>query len=515
MLQMRGIRKSFGEVQALDGADFALGARQIHGLLGENGAGKTTLMNVLYGLYRADSGEILIDGDRVEIGSPRDAIAHGIGMVHQKFLQVDTYTVTENVVLGTPVGRTRGGVDLRSAEKAVADLSTRFGLRVDPRAVVEDLTVGARQRVEILKALYRRVRVLVLDEPTTNLTPQEVDALFGSLRAMVAEGMSIVFITHKIREVLNVCDRMTVLRAGRTVTQLEHAEASEERLARAMIGESQAPAMAGANHATDLYEPPIPSSRVDRDGSVSLTVDNLEVTGDEGSVVRRVTFTIAAGEVLGVAGVAGNGQRELAEVLVGVRPASGGSVHLGERELTGLSTRQLLRFGVAYIPEDRHLDGVLPTSSVAENLILGHHRDRRYRRGWILGRRRIVAHAERVIQQFRIHTLGASSPAGSLSGGNIQRLLLARALVEPPRVLVAHNPTRGLDIGSVQFVHERLRACSAASTATLLLSEDLDELMTTSHRIAVMYRGEFVGILGRDDFDRYRIGRLMGGVVTT
>lgn len=514
MLQLNGMVKSFGHVRALADVDFALREREIHGLLGENGAGKTTLMNVLYGLYRADGGEILLDGTAVEIASPRDAIAHGIGMVHQKFLQVDSYSVTENVVLGTPVGRRGLGIDLESAEERVAELAQRFGLEVAPRARTEELPVGTRQRVEILKALYRNVRILVLDEPTSNLTPQEVDRLFASLQAMVAEGMSIVLITHKIREVLEICDRMTVLRGGRNVVTIDRSEASEARLAQAMIGDASPSAAAGVDEISAEEQPPAAAPGVTGAAPV-LSVEGVGAVGEGGVTVKGCSLSVGPGEVVGVAGVAGNGQRELAEAVMGLLPLTAGRILLDSDDVSGLGPKQLLSRGVAYVPEERHTEGILPGSTVAENLVLGHHRSARYRRGPFLDRAAVDAEARRLIDEFRINTRGPAAPGGELSGGNIQRVLLARALGMPPALLVAHNPTHGLDVGSVDFIHRRIRECSMRGTGTLLLSEDLDELMVLSHRIAVMYRGEVVGMLDRRDFHRYEIGRLMGGVVAS
>jgi general nucleoside transport system ATP-binding protein len=512
MLRMRGVTKSFGDVRALDRVDFDLDEREIHGLLGENGAGKTTLMNVLYGLYRPDGGEVVLDGEPVAISAPRDAIAHGIGMVHQKFLQVASYSVTENVVLGTRVARRRSGIDLRGAEERVRELATSFGLDVDPRAIVEDLPVGARQRVEILKALYRKVRILILDEPTSSLTPQEVDGLFRSLKTMVSEGMSIVFITHKIREVLEVCDHMTVLRGGRKITTLDRTEASEERLARAMIGEATVPAVAGADHVAEHQATPQPTPE-ELAGPPVLAVHDLDVAGESGTVLAGCSLVVRPGEVLGVAGVAGNGQRQLAEAVVGILPPLRGRIELQGRDVTKATPRARLALGVAYVPEERHFEGILPSSSVAENLVLGQHRSPRFRRGWLLSRRAVEAEAQRVIEEFRIRTPGPGAPGGQLSGGNIQRVLLGRALASQPVLLVAHNPTQGLDIGSVKFAHSRIRDCATRGAATLLLSEDLDEVMALSHRIVVMFRGRIVGLLEPHEFDRYEIGRLMGGLV--
>jgi simple sugar transport system ATP-binding protein len=518
---MAGIRKTFGPVVALDGVDLEVGAREVHGLLGGNGAGKTTLMNVLYGLYAPDAGSVEIDGEHVRIHSPRDAIAAGVGMVHQSFLQVDTYTVTENVVLGTPAGR--GRLDLEPARARVKELSQRFGLLVDPDAVVEDLPVGVRQRVEILKALYRGARLLVLDEPTTNLTPQEVDDLFTSMRAIVDEGMSVILITHKIRETMAVCDRMTVMRDGRRVAVTERAATSAEDLAAVMVGESLGAAargeggkpdaslqvVVGAVDTEDVAE--VTEEAGTGSGDVRVEVDGLCADGDHGQrVVQDVTLRLRRGEVVGVAGVAGNGQVELAEALAGVRPVRSGTVRVDGVDLAGRLTAEWLVRGVAYVPEDRQRDGILPGASITENLLLGSHR-RRSRGGlidWGSARRSASA----VIEEYSVKAPGPATQAGQLSGGNMQRVILARAFAQEPSLLVLHNPTRGLDIRSTQFVYERVRSAAAAGCAVLIISEDLDELIVLADRVAVVYGGRLVGERPRGSIDPYEMGRLMTGV---
>ncbi len=520
LLRMTGITKSFGPVRALAGVDFVVQPRQVHGLLGGNGAGKTTLMNVLYGLYAADAGSIEIDGRQVEIRSPRDAIDHGVGMVHQSFLQVESYSVTENVVLGTPAGRAR--LDLGPARRRIVELSETFGLDVDPDAIVSDLPVGVRQRVEILKALYRRARVLVLDEPTTNLTPGEVDELFSSLRAIVDEGMSVVLITHKIRETMQACDAMTVMREGVVVDTTDRADTSPDQLARTMVGEADDPAAQAAlavvtgavsrDHlveaADEAGEGPPPSR--DR-GDVRVRVRGLNVNNDHRvPAVRDVNLELTSGEVLGIAGVAGNGQVELVEALAGVRPLTAGSVEVDGETLQGLPTAAWLGRGVSYVPEDRGRDGILPSASLTENLVLGQHR-RRARRGfidWGSARRE----TEQVIAEYSVKASGPSVAAGQLSGGNIQRVILARAFAHQPRLLLLHNPTRGLDIRSTQFVYDRVREATAGGCVVLLVSEDLDEVMALSDRVAVIYSGSLVAERERHLADQYEIGQLMTGV---
>lgn len=519
LLEMTGIRKTFGQVVALDNADFSVGRSEVHGLLGGNGAGKTTLMNVLYGLYRPDAGKIVFDGREIVVRSPRDAINNGIGMVHQNFLQVDTYTVVENIVLGTRAS-SFPALDLREAEEKVAELSRRFGLAVDPRARVERLSVGIRQRVEILKALYRGARLLVLDEPTTNLTPQEVDSLFSSLRAIVDEGMSVVFITHKIRETMAACDRLTVMRDGRRVVTLAKQDTTPHDLAALMVGDEQsaervaavvgevAPGEAAAETDVEVPAPTRPEQ------APRIRVEGLVVAGDQSvDAVREVNLRVDPGEIVGIAGVAGNGQVELAEALAGVREIRAGHVYFDGRDLVGRPTAAWLDAGIAYVPEDRHRDGILPAATITENLMLGAQRSRRYRRWWgLLNWPAARKEAAEAVTSYSIKTPGIDAPAAALSGGNIQRVILARAFSRRPGLLILHNPTRGLDIRSTQFVYERVREAAAEGASVLLLSEDLDELTTLAHRIVVIYGGRLVGERPRGAYDQYELGRLMAGV---
>ncbi|MFW3172507.1 ABC transporter ATP-binding protein [Geodermatophilus sp. CPCC 206100] len=505
--------KSFGPVKALVDADFELAAGEVHGLVGGNGAGKTTLMNVLYGLYRPDSGTVLVDGREVTVRSPRDAIGLGIGMVHQHLLQVPAYSVVENVVVGTS-GRSGG---LRKAGRRIAELSDRFGLAVDPRARTDRLSVGARQRVEILKVLYRGARILVLDEPTTNLTPQEVDALFASLREIVAEGTSVVFISHKVREVLAICDRISVMRDGRRLTTVRRAETDAERVAGLMVGEladESSSEVAAALGLAPVGEaaPDTPEHAV-AEAPVRLAVSGLGVDNDQGvPALTGLDLAVRAGEVLGVAGVAGNGQVELAEALAGARPVRSGSVHVDGAELAGRPTRQWLDAGIAYVPEDRHRDGILGAATVTDNLLLGAQRSGSYRRAGLIDWRRVREHSRTTIERYSIRTPGPDAPAGNLSGGNIQRLILARAFERQPSVLVLQNPTRGLDLRSTRFVYDRVEEARDRGCAVVLISEDLDELSLLADRMVVLYSGEVVGERARGDFDAYALGRLMAGV---
>jgi general nucleoside transport system ATP-binding protein len=520
-LTMSGVSKSFGPVHALVDADFELAAGEVHGLVGGNGAGKTTLMNVLYGLYHPDAGEIRVDGRDVHIRSPRDAIGLGIGMVHQHLLQVSSYSVVENVVLGTSGGS--GG--LRKAARRIEELSERFGLAVDPRARTDRLSVGARQRVEILKVLYRGARVLILDEPTTNLTPQEVDDLFASLRVIVAEGTSIVFISHKVREVLAICDRISVMRDGRRLTTVQRSATDATGLASLMVGELAAESSSDVAATLGLVAV---GEVVPDDGAAApevaqpaaaaprLIVSDLVVHNDQGvPAVRGVDLAVGAGEVLGVAGVAGNGQVELAEALAGVRAVHAGKVAVDGIDLAGAQTRRWLTSGVAYVPEDRHRDGILGAASVTDNLLLGSQRSPGYRRAGLLDWRKVREHSQATIENYAIKTPSSEAPAGNLSGGNIQRLVLARAFGREPSVLVLQNPTRGLDLRSTSFVYDRVHEARDRGCAVVLISEDLDELSLLADRIVVLYSGEVVGESRRGDYDAYSLGRLMAGVRET
>jgi len=514
-LQMSGVNKSFGPVRALVDADFELASGEVHGLVGGNGAGKTTLMNVLYGLYRPDSGEIRVDGEEVHVRSPRDAMALGIGMVHQHLLQVPVYSVVENVVLGTS-----GSGGLRSAARRISEISDRFGLAVDPRARTDRLSVGARQRVEIVKVLYRGARIIILDEPTTNLTPQEVDALFASLRVIVAEGTSVVFISHKVREVLAICDRISVMRDGQRLTTVERSVTDAGDLASLMVGElaaessSEVAAVIGLAPVAEAGEAAPEAARVPAPrAGARLVVDDLVVENDHGvTALRGLDLTVAAGEVVGVAGVAGNGQVELAEALAGVRPARSGSVAVDGEELVGRHTSRWLSAGVAYVPEDRHRDGILGAASVTDNLLLGAQRTPAYRRFGMVDWKKVRQHSRETIDRYTIRTPSADAPAGNLSGGNIQRLVLARAFDREPAVLVLQNPTRGLDLRSTRFVYDRVQDARERGCAVVLISEDLDELSLLADRMVVLYSGEVAGQRARGDYDAYALGRLMAGV---
>jgi ABC-type uncharacterized transport system ATPase subunit len=500
-VEMRGIAKRFGETVALRDADFSAAAGEIHGLLGENGAGKTTLMNVLSGLYRADGGEIRIDGRLVAIRGPIDALRHGVGMVHQHVELIDSFTALENVLLG----REGDGWRLRAKRQRrdVEAVAERFGIAVDLGAEVRTLAAGVQQKVELLKALYRGVDILILDEPTTMLTPQEVNVLFATIRTLADQGVTVVFITHKIREILANCDRVTVMRAGEVVTTLPRADADADQLVSLMIGQRVVP----TSHET---LPPITGAR-----RAILDVRELSVAGAKGArPVRDCSFALHEGELVGLAGVAGNGQRELGEALLGLLPVAGGRVVLAGRNVTRAAVRTRLRAGLVLIPEDRIHDGLLPGLSIAENFVLGLHRWASA--GSLLFPRRLSRDlARQAIADFGIVARDEQAPAIALSGGNIQKMLVARALglahLVTARVLLAMNPTRGLDVGASEFVRRRLAEFARAGGTVLFVSEDLDELLGLCDRLLVMARGTVVADLPRGEFDAYHVGALMTG----
>lgn len=510
ILQMKDMRKSFDHMVALNNVNFELNSREIHGLLGGNGAGKTTLMNVLYGLYKEDAGEIFLHGRKINVNSPKSAIQFGIGMVHQHFLQINNFSVIQNVVLGTSIKK-QYSLNLDFETQKVKELCERFAIDVDPYALVGDLPMGTRQKVEILKALYRGIEILILDEPTTNLTPQEVDGLFQTLRVMVDVGLSIVFITHKLREVLSVCDRITVLRDGRKITTMKRSEASEEKLVWDMVGEDL-----DVNKSV-IFSKGILDANLAKVGTKPiLEVDGVKVISAEGNIelIKNISFTLHENEVLGIAGVAGNGQHELAEVLVGVRQKTEGKIRFAGEEVK-METSTLLAKGITYIPEDRLEDGYLPKANLAQNLILGSQRQEPYSKNGFINWKTVFNVAKEIIGEYNIKTKGPGDLAGNLSGGNIQRVMIARAFSQRgTKLLVLHNPNRGLDIRSMDFVYKKILELKNRGVATLLLSEDLDELLLICDRIGVMYRGEIVGTLNREQFEKYEIGRMMSGVKT-
>jgi len=506
LLEMQNINKTFGTTKALDKVNLQIKRGEIHGLLGGNGAGKTTLMNVLYGLYRAESGSILINGQGIKINSPKDAIDHGIGMVHQQFLQVSSFSVAENIVLGTqPSSYPRMNLDAES--KTITELAEHFGLPINPNAIISDLPLGIRQRIEIIKALYRGVKILVLDEPTTNLIPQEVDDLFSSLRLMVDEGLSVIFITHKLREVLEVCDRISVLRHGKNVLTMERANASEEAFVKAMVGED-----IKVEDSILYSDQGINEKLSNISDETMLEVTNLTVGLEEVPDVKDVSFTIRKGEILGFAGISGNGQLELLEAILGLREIKTGKTLLYGEDITNLETHKLLQRSISYVPEDRWQDGFLSLATVEQNLILGLHRQEPYSNGRFLRRSTITEKAAGLIDTFNIKTSGPQETAGNLSGGNIQRLLLARAFSRSVDLMLLHNPTRGLDIPSIEFVYSLILERKDQGMATLLVSENLDELFLMSNNLIVICNGEVMGRLARNEFDKYSVGRMMSGI---
>jgi ABC-type uncharacterized transport system ATPase subunit len=494
-LEMRGITKRYPGVVANDGIDLEVRPGEIHALLGENGAGKTTLMNILYGLARPDEGEILIDGSPVRIANPTDAIARGINMVHQHFMLVPVLTVAENILLGEETMAGPIFIDRAEAKRRIVELGKQFGFEIDPDVKVGELSVGWQQRVEILKALYRNAKVLVLDEPTAVLTPQETDEIFAVLRRLAEEGHSIVFISHKLYEVLAIADRITVIRRGRVVGSRIPAETDESDLAALMVGRDvQLVVDRGESHP----------------GEVRLQVEGLKVRDDRGSeVVRGVDFEIRAGEIFGIAGVAGNGQDELVEAIVGLRKPAAGSVRLDGRDVTNATTRQMTNLGTGYVPADRHRFGLVLSFSVADNLVLTDYYRPPYAHGIVRNDEAIEERGARAIAEYDVRTPSPDVMAGTLSGGNQQKLVVARELDGDLRLIVLDQPTRGLDVGSIEFIHRQAIKKRDAGTAVLLVSAELDEVLELSDRVAVMYRGQIVSVVDGRTADRNEVGMLM------
>jgi ABC-type uncharacterized transport system ATPase subunit len=497
-VRLRGITKRFPGVVANDGVDFEAAEGEVHALLGENGAGKTTLSKILTGLYRPDEGEIELHGRLVQFDSPRDALDAGVSMVHQHFRLVGAFTVAENVVLGDHRGEARSfRLRPRSIERRVAELGQEYGLAVEPRAKIWQLSLGEQQRVEILKALYRESRILILDEPTAVLTPQEAESLFATVRAMADEGRTIIFISHKLHEVKAVADRVTVLRAGRSIGTVSAADSTPQSLAALMVGRE----LGGVTGAES--QP--------RDEAV-LEVDDLWAEGDRGEVaLKGVSFTVRAGEILAVAGVAGNGQRELAETITGMRPSLRGGLRLDGNELRGGDPREAIRAGIAHVPEDRLGTGVAPNLSVASNVVLKAYRRRSHSHGPFLRRGSIRRKAEELIRRYEVRPPSSTTPARQLSGGNLQKVVLAREFSGDPKLLVAASPTRGLDVAAIEAVHGYLRNAAVGGMAILLISEDLDEILALADRVVVMYEGAIVGEVDPKGATVNEIGLLMAG----
>lgn len=506
-LEARDITKRFPGVIANDRVNFTLEQGEIHALLGENGAGKSTLMNVIYGLYTPEEGEIYIQGDRsagngsnglrkVEIQTPLDAIRLGIGMVHQHFMLVPVFTVAENMILGDEP--TRGtSLDMHKARGQIRQLSQDYGLEIDPDAVIEDLCVGEQQRVEILKALYRDASILVLDEPTAVLTPQEAEDLFSVMHQLTERGVSIIFITHKLKEVLAVADHITVMRRGKVVGTTTPQESDEHQLAAMMVGREVLLSVGKG--------PASPSE-------VVLDVENLSVKDERDvEVVKQVAFEVRAGEVLGIAGVQGNGQTELVEALTGLREVQEGTITLAGQKVPSLNPRALVEMGMAHVPEDRHKHGLVLPYSISDNTVLNTYYQPPFARGLQRNQDAVLENAERLIAQFDIRTPGPMVPAANLSGGNQQKVIVARELGRPVSLLVANQPTRGLDVGSIEYIHRQIIEMRDKGVAVLLISAELDEIMSLSDRIVVMFQGQIVATMDAADATREELGLLMAG----
>jgi ABC-type uncharacterized transport system ATPase subunit len=496
-LEMKGVTKRFPGVLANDRVDFDVRAGEVHALLGENGAGKSTLMKVLYGMYEPEEGEVWLNGEPVSIDSPTDAIELGIGMIHQHFMLVETLTVAENVALGLP--SSRGPLtDLDRVSKRIVELGEIYGLEVDPGAFIWQLAVGQRQRVEIIKALYRGAALLILDEPTAVLTPQEVDEFFVTLRQMVQDGHAVIFISHKLHEVLAISNRVTVLRDGKRVESCETAGCTKADLARMMVGREV------------IMQPDRASVEW---GGARLVLKDLHAQSDRQTpALRGVDLEVHSSEILGLAGVSGNGQRELAEVITGLRPATQGQVVLEGEDITGYLPGAVTEQQLAYIPEERMRDGMIQEFTVAENMILRDHDKEPFARNGFLILRVIGEFADKLIRNFQVKTPSHDTKAKSLSGGNIQKVVVARELSREPRVLVAAQPTRGVDIGATEYIHSLLLTQRQRGIAILLISEDLDEILALSDRIAVIYEGQIMGVVDSEEATPEQLGLLMAGV---
>jgi simple sugar transport system ATP-binding protein len=498
LIELRGITKRFPGVLANDHIDLTLNEGEILALLGENGAGKSTLMNILYGLYQPDEGEIVVRGKPVKIHSPNDAIASGVGMVHQHFMLVPVLTVTENVMLGVETLVAGTFLDRKQAATRIRQISEQFGLPVDPNAYIKDLPVGLQQRVEIIKLLYRNADILILDEPTAVLTPQEADDLFKVIRSLVDKGKSIIFITHKLREVLAIADRINVLRLGKVVGAADPKTATEPELASLMVGRSV--------ELTAHKQPAQPKEAV-------LHVKNLRVLDDRESLaVDSVNFDVRAGEVVGVAGVQGNGQTELVEALTGLRRILSGEVSIAGTTTTHSSPRQIVELGVGHVPEDRQRDGLVLAYPIADNMVLNTYYRPPFAKGVVIQQDEVNKVAVERVKQFDVRTPGITTAAGKLSGGNQQKVIIARELSRPIKLLIASQPTRGLDVGSIEYIHSRIVEKRTEGCAVLLVSTELDEILALSDRIAVMYRGRIVAVVDAAGVTKEYLGLLMAGV---
>lgn len=499
ILELKGITKRFPGVLANDHIDLTLNKGEILALLGENGAGKSTLMNILYGLYQPDEGEIFVSGQKVTIDSPTDAIRQGIGMVHQHFMLIPVFTVTENVMLGNESVKHLGFLDRAAAAKRIREISDQFNLAVDPDNFIHDIPVGVQQRVEIIKLLYRDAEILIFDEPTAVLTPQEADELFKIMHKLVEEGKSIIFITHKLREVLDISDRVMVIRRGAMVGEVLPENADQNSLAAMMVGRE-----------VELEVERIES----HPGEVVLSIENMTVVDKHDEIqVENVSLEVREGEIVGVAGVQGNGQSELVYALTGLLKHQSGKIKMFGQDIDKFTPRQITELGSAHIPEDRQLDGLVLPFSVAENLVLCTYYQEPFSKGVLLQFPVIMENAKKLIENFDIRTPTAVTPVGSLSGGNQQKVIIARELSRPIKFLVASQPTRGLDVGSIEYIHKRLVEKRDEGAGVLLVSPELDEIMKLSDRIAVMFRGELIAVVENKGVTKETIGLLMAGVI--
>src|ERR687894_354940 len=497
VVTIKGITIRFGEVTANNNVDFDLRKGEINALLGENGAGKTTLMSILYGLYQPQAGEIIVKGHKTSIKSPNDAMTLGIAMVHQHFLLTPPHSVTENIIVG--LKESRGlFINISAAEKKIIQLSQKYGLKIDPKAKVGDLAVGEQQRVEIIKTLYRDIDILILDEPTSMLTPQEEKALFSTLQSMVRQGLSIIFITHKLREVMEVSNRVTVLRGGKVVGTVNTSETNETELAKMMVGRPVIESIAHTGYSSN--------------SPVVLHLKNVSALNNANVMfLKDLSLELRRGEILGIAGVDGNGQAELAEVIAGLRKVQKGEIIMDGKSTTALSPGEIRELGLAYVPQDRLNTGLILEYSISENLILDRWYFEKYSGRVFLKNDEIKKFAEKAVSEFQIKTPGINVPVNSLSGGNLQKVLMARELARNPKVLVVHNPTRGLDIGATHYIHEQLIKQRDAGVGVLMISLDLDEILTVADRIAVIYEGKIMAVMDAKDADVDYIGLLMGG----
>ena len=497
VLEAKGITKRFPGVIANDNVDLKLYKGEILAFLGENGAGKSTLMNMLYGLYHPDEGEIWIKGEKVDLVNPRDAIDRGVGMVHQHFQLVPVMSVAENVMLGSEITKGAGILSRSRAQKRVDELSRQYGLEVDPTAIVEDLPVGMQQRVEIIKALYREADILILDEPTAVLTPQESNELFRIMRDLTAEGVSIIFITHKLKEVLAIADRIGVLRSGKMVGTVLPKESTETSLAELMVGRSVILTV---------------EKEVAQPTDVVLSIENVSVRDDRDHMVTKdVTLAVRAGEIMGIAGVQGNGQRELVEALTGLRKIENGRVTIKGIDCTHFSPRQITEIGVAHIPEDREKHGLVMAYSLADNMVLNNYYVKPYASGIVMHQDAINKNGEALVKEYDVRAPSAYTHAGKLSGGNKQKVIVAREFSRPTDLLIAAQPTRGIDVGSIEFIHSQIIAQRDQGVAVLVVSAELDEVLGLADRVAVMFDGRVVAVLPIEEATRERVGLLMAG----